>query len=143
MEPLLRILLDLEEMFRSSNYPRPAVVANLSSQPLPGLPDTPQEAVAGKKQLPLDVWVSLHSLGQAAGLTVVKVTLPDPEYGWGLQGYLAKHGDSYGFDALAAAFKLPTSLTAQLLAGEGEAWPCLGDIETARRCLTEAPSVLP
>jgi hypothetical protein len=138
MQALLNILVDLETMFRSSKYLRPAVVATLNSQPLPRLPGTPQQAASVKMQLPLDVWVSLHPLGQAAGLTVVKVTLPDPEYGWGLQGYLAKHGDSYGLDALAAAFKLPTSLTAQLLAGEGEDWPCLGDIETARRCLTEA-----
>lgn len=136
MEKLLKIFNDLNERFYVRRHHRP-IVANLTLQPLSNLPETLEQATADKMQLPLDVWVTLHPLGQAAGLELVTITVADGEHGWPLHGYLAKHGQSYGLNALGSAFGIPVSITAQLQAG-GEDWPMLGDITTAVLCLQEA-----
>jgi hypothetical protein len=137
MEKLLQLLNDLNHRFYAGKHHRP-IVGSLTSQPLAKLPDTLEQAVADKVQLPLDVWVTLHPLGQEAGLELVSITVADGEYGWPLSGYLAKHGQSYGLNALGSAFGIAASITEQLQAGEGMDWPVLGDIATAVLCLREA-----
>jgi hypothetical protein len=140
MQTLLDIFIDLDRRFSTSKHHRP-IVPNLTSQPLPQLADTLEQNIKDKLQLPLDVWVALHPLGQAAGLELVTVTVADGEYGWPVNGYVAKHGQCYGLDALGSAFGIRASITDQLQAGVGEDWPKLGDLTTAILCLQEAGAV--
>lgn len=140
MQTLLAIFIDLDQRFSANKQHRP-IVPNLTSQPLPPLPSTLEQAIKDRLQLPLDVWVTLHPLGQAAGLELVTVSLADGDYGWPVNGYVAKHGQCYGLDALGSAFGIPASITDYLQAGEGEDWPKLGDLTTAILCLQEAGAV--
>jgi hypothetical protein len=138
METLLTIIYELGEHFGKSR--RCTIGGNFDTNWEKRLPNTLEEAVSGAPRLPLDVWVSLHPLGKAHGLEIVRLTLPDPARGWPVGGYVAKRGSSYGLDALGVAFNIPLTVTAQLLADadQQDGWPVLGNLETARTCLVHS-----